>query len=230
MDIRRKERMPVNLAGLVLIVVGVIIAGNVLDWWDISLFFRGWWTLFIIIPCGQSVMKRGFQSGAGFGLVVGILLFLSQQNLFSFGWIVKLAIPVLLIYYGLKIVSQGHRVHIGHPESMSGEYRGEAGCNAIFSGKEQRVNGEEYFGSAVNAVFGGAELDLREAVIIEDVTINAAAIFGGVEIYLPKDVNVKVKASSLFGGTDNNADRPTVPEWPTVYIYTTSIFGGVEIQ
>ena len=34
-----------NLMGILLIVAGVVIAGNVMNWWNISLFFRGWWTL-----------------------------------------------------------------------------------------------------------------------------------------------------------------------------------------
>ena len=44
------QNMVSKLAGIALVVVGMIIAGNALGWWNVSLFFRGWWTLFIIIP------------------------------------------------------------------------------------------------------------------------------------------------------------------------------------
>ena len=99
-----------SLWGIVFVALGVAIAGNVLGWWNFSIFFRGWWTLFIIIPCAQSVMRKGFRNGAGLGLIFGILLLMSQWRLFSFGWIIKLAIPGLLIYYGLKVVLQDKHV------------------------------------------------------------------------------------------------------------------------
>ena len=40
------------LWGIVLITIGVMIGLNILGLTDINFFFRGWWTLFIIIiPC-----------------------------------------------------------------------------------------------------------------------------------------------------------------------------------
>ena len=38
------------LWGIVLIVVGVIFGLNAVGLTDINVFFRGWWTLFIIVP------------------------------------------------------------------------------------------------------------------------------------------------------------------------------------
>ena len=39
------------LWGMVLIILGLILGGNALGIFDINLFFDGWWTLFIIVPC-----------------------------------------------------------------------------------------------------------------------------------------------------------------------------------
>lgn len=39
------------LWGIVLIALGVIWGGNVLGIINVDLFFPGWWTLFIIVPC-----------------------------------------------------------------------------------------------------------------------------------------------------------------------------------
>lgn len=39
------------LWGIALIALGVVIGLNALDITHINLLFRGWWTLFIIIPC-----------------------------------------------------------------------------------------------------------------------------------------------------------------------------------
>lgn len=219
-----------SLAGMFWIVVGVVIAGNVLDWWNISLFFRGWWTLFIILPCGAQVLRKGFHSGAGFGLVVGLLLLFSQWNLFSIGWAVKLLIPVLLILYGIKIVMRGTSFRRTTVDHIPDGYAEEANCSGIFQNKEIHYPEDEFFGSEVNAIFGGADLDLRSALIDEDVTISATAIFGGIDIKLPEDVNVKVSSTGIFGGTDNGIKRPANPEWPTVYIQATAVFGGIDIK
>ena len=39
------------LWGIVLVTVGVILAVNALGIASIDIFFDGWWTLFIIVPC-----------------------------------------------------------------------------------------------------------------------------------------------------------------------------------
>ncbi len=218
-----------NLMGILLIIVGVIIAGNVLSWWSISPFFRGWWTLFIILPCAGNVRRYGLRTGWGAGLMIGILLLLSQWQLFSFGWAVRLALPVLLILYGLYVLGNGARFNRAAPDTPQEGSGSNASFNAIFSGKEINFPGEEFFGANVNAIFGGSELDLRGSVIVEDVVINAAAVFGGVDIYLPDDVNVKLTSTALFGATENHVRRAEIPEWPTVFIHSTSIFGGVDV-
>ena len=45
------------LWGVVLIVIGLIIGGNALGIININIFFDGWWTLFIIIPCFIGLFK-----------------------------------------------------------------------------------------------------------------------------------------------------------------------------
>ena len=45
------------LWGLVLIGLGLIIGGNALGITNINVFFDGWWTLIIIIPCFIGLFK-----------------------------------------------------------------------------------------------------------------------------------------------------------------------------
>lgn len=240
----KNQNMISKLVGIALVVVGMIIAGNALSWWSINPFFKGWWTLFIIVPCALRIKKEGFHSGAGFGLIFGLLLLFSQWRFFSFGGaislIIKLAIPVLLILYGLKIVT-GKNFSSGYnsgyrgfgadgSDPMAEGYVQEGNYNAVFGSKEADFSQEEFHGTSTCAIFGGTDLNLRNAVIIDDVTINATAIFGGVDIFLPQDVNVRVASTAVFGGTDNHIKRPEMPEWPTVYIKATAVFGGIDIK
>ena len=43
--------------GLILITIGVIWGLNALEITKINIFFDGWWTLFIIIPCLANLFK-----------------------------------------------------------------------------------------------------------------------------------------------------------------------------
>lgn len=49
------------LWGLVLLAVGVIFTGNVLELWYIDVFFPGWWTMFMIIPALVLILRDGFK-------------------------------------------------------------------------------------------------------------------------------------------------------------------------
>ena len=40
-----------TVIGLILIIIGVIIGLNAFHITNIDLFFDGWWTFFIIVPC-----------------------------------------------------------------------------------------------------------------------------------------------------------------------------------
>ena len=98
----------------------------------------------------------------------------------------------------------------------------------MFSGKKLVVQ-DEFYGMDAEAIFGGLTVDLRGAKITENISIEALAVFGGVDILLPSNVSVKVSDISLFGGCSNSRNYNPV-EGPTVYINTTALFGGVEVK
>ena len=64
------------LWGIVFIVLGLIIAGNVLGITNIRIFFNGWWTLFIIIPCFIGLFKNNRRTGNIIGLIIEVALLL----------------------------------------------------------------------------------------------------------------------------------------------------------
>ena len=92
------------LWGLVLILIGIIFGLNALDIADINIFFDGWWTLFIIVPCFIDLFKDRDKSGNIIGLIIGICLLLGCQNLIDFDLIWKLMLPFILIMIGLSFI------------------------------------------------------------------------------------------------------------------------------
>ena len=91
-------------------------------------------------------------------------------------------------------------------------------------------DGEEFKGSNLNAIFGGIKLDLRKAIVNEDIVINASSIFGGIDIYIPDNCKVKIKSNSIFGGVSNNKKCNVDDNSYTIYINASCMFGGVEIK
>ena len=65
-----KNRISNIIWGLLLIIVGIGYAGDTLGFWNFTIFFAGWWTLFIIIPCIVSLIQRGVNGGNLIGLVL----------------------------------------------------------------------------------------------------------------------------------------------------------------
>ena len=92
------------LWGILFIVVGIIFALNALGIADINIFFDGWWTLFIIIPCFVSLVEGEDKTGNIIGLIIGICLLLGCRGIIQFEIIWKMLIPTVLIIIGLSFI------------------------------------------------------------------------------------------------------------------------------
>lgn len=95
------------LWGCVLVALGIILGINALEIAHIDIFFPGWWTLFIIVPCAISLFTEKRKSGAIAGLVIGICLLLSCLGVLPFGLFWKLLLPVLLVFLGFVVIARG---------------------------------------------------------------------------------------------------------------------------
>lgn len=229
-----RDKVSNGLWGLFFIVIGVGFAGNVLNLWDFQLFFPGWWTLLIIIPCFISMIQTGFGVGSTMGFVIGVLLFVSYRIDLNFS-IWKLIVPIILIFVGIRIMFQsafrkGPKFNAnddGSGRAFTGAARSD--YSAVFSSNNIHVT-EVFTGTNLNAIFGGVVLDLRNAIINGDVEINATAVFGGIDIYLPNGVKIKSNNVPIFGGVTNKATQSSDPNAPTIYLNSTCMFGGIDIK
>lgn len=224
------------LWGIFFIIVGIGIGGEIFDLWNFSLFFRGWWTLFIIIPCFIGMIQNGIGSGSTIGFIIGIMLFLSH---YLGRDIVKLILPTIFVFIGIKLIfrdlfkrrptNYGGHIPMGE-DQQSHSYRNEGEYSAIFASNHINVKDQPFVGTNLNAVFGGIVLDLRDAAIDNDVEISATAIFGGIDIFVPRGIHVKVNNVPIFGGVSNKADKYADPAAPTIYVNSTCMFGGIDIK
>lgn len=221
------------LWGIVLIILGIVIGGNALGITDINIFFNGWWTLFIIVPCFIGLFKERSKTGNIIGLLIGVVLLLCAQGVLNFSTIWKLILPAILIIIGISFIFKDtfdKKVSQKIKELNKNKANSEEYC-ATFSEQNVKFDGEKFNGTDLTAVFGSVKCDLKNAIIENDVIINASSIFGGTEIIVPENANVKVKSSSIFGGVDEKRkNQEQNNSGYTIYINATCLFGGVEIK
>lgn len=92
------------LWGIVFIAIGIIFGLNAMGITNINIFFRGWWTLFIIIPSFIELFRSTNKMWSFIWLVIGIVLLLCAQNILSFHLIGKLIFPIILVMIGISLI------------------------------------------------------------------------------------------------------------------------------
>lgn len=219
------------ILGIILIALGIIFGGNALNLFSINVFFKGWWTLFIIIPCLIGLITDEDKMGSLIGILIGVALLLGARDIVAYDLLWKLAVPVILVIKGLSIIFKDTcNKKINDKIKKINNGKNEENIFAAFSGQDVNFNKKEFNGKDLTAVFGGIKCDLSSSILKNDVVINANAIFGGIDIIVPKDVNVVIKSTSIFGGTGDKRTAKTETKNPTIYINATCLFGGVDVK
>ena len=245
-----RNNMSAVVLGLIFIAAGVVYFGNSFFDWGITIFFNGWWTLFLIVPGILSIIKTGPNVGNLVLTGVGIFLLLRSLDVIKDFW--AGCVPGGLVLIGAGIIFQSVRSNKakgvvdvenytpcdaeGNPVNREDDgtakgapKAGKDRFDAFFGGVSPNYNGKEFFGCRVSAVFGGAELNLKNAVIRKNCTISAAAIFGGVDIALPPNVRAVVVGTPVLGGWENKHTDSLTPGAPVVYIKATCVLGGIDV-
>ena len=216
------------LWGLVFIVLGVIIALNVFNIIDFNIFFRGWWLVFIIVPCFIGLFDNTNESKMGniVGLVIGLLLLLMCNNLIRFDIIIKLFIPAIFVIIGLYLIL-GSTINSKVKEKIKNINKDNlVSIVATFAEKNEKPN--KFNGAKVDAIFGSVYLDLRDSSIKNESVIVATGIFGSVNIKVPEDVEIRIKSTPIFGGVTNKSKGKN--EKKIIYIEAYAVFGSVDIK
>jgi len=104
---------------------------------------------------------------------------------------------------------------------------------AVFGGVSRKGRWQPEPLTRILAVFGGADLDLREASLPgREITISAVAVFGGVSIIVPPEMRVIDNGTAIMGGREvsGDTDESAQPDAPVLRITGTCVFGGVDVK
>lgn len=221
------------IIGVLLIVIGLILSLNALGITNINIFFKGWWTLFIIIPSIIGLFKDSDKIGNLIGLAVGISLLFVFNDIFTYSQIWKIGLPIVLIVIGLYFIinettnfSKNKRIE-KEGVKLSSDYN----QYASFSSNKIKVE-EKFEGANLSATFGEIKLDLTNAKINKDIYIKASTVFGSIEIIIPDNIKVDLMSSAIFGDVK---DKKKIKEGTEmlenkIHIDGNAVFGEVEIR
>jgi predicted membrane protein len=221
------------IPGLILAGVGALFLLSNLGYVPIY----NWWQLWPLVVIAVGIVKLVDSPDSGEQAIGAIMVVVGGVFLATtFGWVswrVWQLWPVALIGLGLVMLIQRiNQDEEGRCWHVAPGPR-DAGGVAIFGGFKRRVASSDYRGGDYSTIFGGCEIDLREAEIQGDSAIvNVSAIFGGVEIRVPRHWHVVNEMSGIFGGTDDKTAQPPAgaPGVKNLVMRGTALFGGISIK
>lgn len=222
--------------GLILIIIGGIFLLSTLDIIDFQasrIIFSFPFILFII---GILIMINSNNKVLG-GIFTGVgLIWLLPRIFPQLDYGPSLIIPVLLICIGIFIILKHSQ-----KKTDEGYYHKSEKLNkdmvddvAIFGGGNKVIHSDNFQGGSITAIFGGSEIDLTNCKLAEGTNVlDVVAIFGGTTIIVPKNWNVQLNVTPLFGGFSNKSlkiPNLEVDKNKTLIIKGVAIFGGGEIK
>jgi hypothetical protein len=139
--------------------------------------------------------------------------------------------PLALIGVGVFMLVN----RTAYPFGVRGSYTSNRSSEAaVFGGGKRKINTSDFKYAKFDAVFGGFEIDFREANIVgESATVEINAVFGGAEVRIPANWSAVVQAAGVFGAFTDNSMQPNLATTPNVkrlYFKGAAVFGGVNIK
>jgi hypothetical protein len=140
--------------------------------------------------------------------------------------------PLILIGVGLVMLFQKTSLWEVGLKMKTGV--GGAKEAAVFSGGKRVITDQNFEKAKFDAVFGGFEIDMRNAGMAGDAAVlDLNAVFGGVEVKIPVSWSVVMKGTGVFGGFVDSTVHPDPRIFPSpkkLYVKGGAVFGGVEVK
>lgn len=219
--------------GIIFILVGIVALFNQLGIYDFGNIISNWWPLILIGAGARQLSRRPISKTSGIILVVVGLLFQMRKlhiitvSLMSFFW------PAIIIAIGVSMLLPRTLTKDKYEFSKNETDHDVVDNLALFSGVKSRNISKSFRGGSLVSIFGGIEMDLREANLLnKGARMDVTAAFGGVNIIVPPEWTVIVKGIPIFGGWSNKTrGRNYVdPNAPVLTLHCFVAFGGLEVR
>jgi predicted membrane protein len=225
-DKANRRPTPQLVFGIIVIIAGVLItldnlnflvASEIFRWWPLALMALGMVQLFESESAGRRM------SGALL-LGIGSLFLLDRLHVLRFFF--RELWPLILVIIGIGILWSALTREGSHTEGGT-----TVDATAILGGVERSCTSPDFRGGEITAVMGGCQIDLRQALIKTDrAVIHAFAFWGGIEIRVPETWAVTLEGFPLMGGMNDSARAPMERSNQQLLIRGFVIMGGIEVR
>jgi hypothetical protein len=221
---------PKLVLGIAIIVAGLLLTLDNLGLVETHVLFRLWPLVLVVMGIAKIRQERSGSATGGWIMVfAGAFLLLFT---FGHGHLGEALGPMLVVALGILIVTKALKQNRGIPPELARSEDFLQGT-AIFGGFKRRVGTQTFKGGELTAIFGGYEVDLRQAALEGgQARVDVFVLFGGGELRVPEGWEVVNRATAIAGAlNDNTHHGPMAPEArPRLVVTGLILFGGTEVK
>jgi hypothetical protein len=226
----RSDRL---VTGGLIILVGVLLLLSTTDAFPTESVWDFFPSVFVLLGL-WALVRSGFRNRTGPVMVIAVAATYQLKNL---GYVSDQAVgtwwPLFVVLFGVLFLLDRSSRSRGSSFSVSENDAGEVALASFFSGSRRRVTGTRFRGGDIFVLFGGAELDLRDADIEDTASVECLVLFGGADVYAPEEWRVRLDVLSVFGGSTD--ERPpqgdgATGDAPELVVTGLALFGGVSVK
>lgn len=218
--------------GIIFILIGISVLFKQLGFWDLSNIISIWWPLILIGVGIRQLSRNPISKTSGITLLVlGALFQMRNLNIITVS-LMRFFWPAIIIYIGVSMLLPRTLRKENHEFNKDDTDQDIVDNLSLFSGVKSRNISKNFRGGSLVAIFGGIDMDLRNAVLLNGARMDVTAAFGGVNIIVPPEWTVVVKGIPIFGGWSNKTSSKNYinPDAPVLTLHCFVAFGGVEIK
>ena len=232
----RRGRFHSLVIGGLIATFGLTLLATNLGWTDMRSVMRQFWP-FALVVLGLANLFNERQGAKFWGLVMmiaGLWIYAAQRDWIHVQFWAVFG-PTILILLGATVAWRaiaGPARPPGTAENAEGS--GYISSFAAMSGTEHKPT-QPFQGANLGAVMGGVKLDLTGAEMQGDTaTIEVFAVWGGIEIFAPRDWDVTSKVVTFMGASVDKRRPVAVPPpgtpRKTLVVQGFVLMGGIEIK
>ncbi len=232
--------------GALIVAAGVVLLLDQQGLINADRVFSYFWPVVFLVGGSVMLMDCRGKGGRGtIGLVLvtfGVLLILENSGFvhirFDTFWpLIVIAVGLLMIWRAIGPATPGSPgrdwwdyLRAGGSSDSGAEFN----HVAIFSGFKRRTTSKNFKGGKILAIFGGFQIDLRQADIDGDsAAIEAISLMGGGEIKVPYTWDVVMEGIGFMGGYVDETDQtppPTGAPRKQLIVKGAAIMGGIVVK
>jgi predicted membrane protein len=233
-----------RFGGLFLVFIGVLFLLHRIP--ATSGFFPHWFFTWPTLLIGIGIfsgIKNGFRNIAWLVFIlIGSYALAHENNLIGLN-LRPYAFPIGIILVGLMVMfkrNQRCKTRGARAWQRERNYQVEptvatddvVQVNSMFGSVERNVFSKDFKGGSISCFFGGAQVNFSQADFQGTVVVDVSLMFGGADIIIPSNWNLKNEMSVVFGGIEDRRSAPAgiSESGKTLILKGNVMFGGVEIK